>query len=63
MSVDERRDAFMSLTVMLFTSEMEVRSGARAGQTTCLKLVVCAIDSCHHALNLKLAVNFVADMA
>lgn len=35
----------------------------RAGQTICLKFVVCAIDCCHHALNLKLAMVFVADMA
>lgn len=39
-----------------------VRSGG-VGQTTCLKLVVRTIDCCHHALNLKLAVVFVADMA
>lgn len=63
MCVGEWRDAFMSLTVMLFTSEMVVRSGGGAGQTTCLKLVVCATDCCHHTLNLKLAVVFVADMA
>lgn len=34
------RDAFMSLTEMLFTSEMVLRSGGGAGQTICLKFVV-----------------------
>lgn len=57
------RDAFMSLTELLFTSEMVLRSGGGAGQTICLKFVVWAIDCRHHALNLKLALVFVAEMA
>lgn len=57
------KDAFMSLTVMLFTSEMGLRLGEGARQTICLKFVVCAIDCCHHTLKLKQAIVFVADMA
>lgn len=53
----------MSLTVMLFTSEMVLRSGGGAWQTICLKFIVCTIDCRHHALNLKLAIVFVANMA